>query len=135
VRIARMLSVTLVLGLFSTAAAHAQATQKKTAARPTAASTAQNKMTADAGLPRLTESRPGLETRATVKVDAATETALRTIPASRILSRRIEEHGTDLVYVFKMKNGNADRELWINAATGAVVPTMKASPSAKKKGS
>jgi len=132
-RLARTLATCAMLAAASTSALHAQVAQKKnppaTAARP-----ANNAPAANASLPPLTEARPGLETRAIVKLDAATQTAMKTMPNTRITARRIEEHGTDLIYVFKMRAGNQDKELWINAATGAVVPTTKMAAPGRKGG-
>jgi uncharacterized membrane protein YkoI len=87
----------------------------------------------NAELPALKEEKPGYEARATVKVDAATQTALKQVPNGHVLSRTIEERGGGLVYLFRIRGtGQTVKDVWVNAMSGAVIP---APGSASGKGS
>ncbi len=135
-RIGRILMLGPALVLAGATAIQAQQSPPKKAAAPPAAAaktatqqpTAKKAMVSDKP-PALREAKPGLEAKATVKVDAATETAMGQVPNGHLLSRRITQSGGDLVYVFRIRGADQkSHEVWVNAMTGAVVPAPKPTP-------
>ena len=79
--------------------------------------------------PAVVQERPGLMERAKVTADAATETALKDMADASVLSRRLMERGSNLVYVIRLKpKTGATKEVNVDATTGAVVPMAPAKP-------
>lgn len=103
--------ITLVLGLamLGSIAAHAQGK-----AQAPAKSSVQVK-----------EDTPGLLKRAKINADAATATALATVPGGMIASAEIEEEDGALIYSFDIRSAakKGVTEVHVSALTGKVVKT------------
>ncbi|HET9066550.1 MAG TPA: PepSY domain-containing protein [Gemmatimonadales bacterium] len=86
---------------------------------------------------RIREAHPGLLAKATVKPEAAEQTALAGLTGAHIAHGMIENRAGQLVYVFEVREPSKPaREVTINAASGAVIPApthVAAKPKPKTK--
>jgi uncharacterized membrane protein YkoI len=71
------------------------------------------------------EEKPGLLAQATVKPDSAQRIALAQVPGGKITEFEIEEEDGILVYEFKIASQDGEREIYVDAKTGALVTSEK----------
>ncbi|MEZ4585467.1 MAG: PepSY domain-containing protein [Gemmatimonadales bacterium] len=69
------------------------------------------------------EAKPGLLKRAKITPEAAERTALEGMMGGKILSARIEEHGTELRYQFRVDLAGQAHDVGVDALTGKRIMT------------
>jgi uncharacterized membrane protein YkoI len=75
------------------------------------------------------EEKPGLLAQATVKPDSAQRIALAQVPGGKITEFEIEEEDGKLVYEFKIVGQDGEREIYVDAKTGALVTAEQEDPA------
>ena len=129
-------AIAIVFTLVAASAASAQTPPKKKLPPGSTAKPVVQKTVPMATMPSgppLKEMRPGLEAKAKVKTDAATKTALASMPKGTVESRTIEERGGRLIYAFGMRAPDkSTHDVIVDAMTGKIVPMPKT--GGKKKG-
>lgn len=76
------------------------------------------------------EQKAGLLAQATVKPDSARRIAMAQVPGGKIAEIELEEEKGMLVYEFKIAGQDGNREIFVNAMTGAIVTFDKKDESA-----
>jgi uncharacterized membrane protein YkoI len=67
------------------------------------------------------EEKAGLLVQAAIKPDSAQKIALASVPGGKITEIEIEEEDGKLVYEFDIEGQDGSREVYVDAATGAIV--------------
>lgn len=125
-RITRTTSLALIVTALSVPLAAQQPHKQQPKAAPTAAAStpaAVRPPVAPKAAVSVQEAKPGLLKRAKITPEAAERTALEGMMGGKILSARIEEHGTELRYQFRVDLAGHAHDVGVDALTGKRIAT------------